>query len=67
MKKLATAEKLLNDQMLAILEWAAEHPKRWHNIGKMSESRMAGNQTLGVTSSKYRGGSTLFHCVVASA
>jgi hypothetical protein len=41
-KRLAKAEKLLNEQMLAILEWAAEHPKRWHDIGKMPESRKAG-------------------------
>lgn len=27
--------------MLAILEWAAEQPKRWHDIGKMPESRKA--------------------------
>jgi hypothetical protein len=24
-----------------VLSWAAEHPKRWHNIGKMPESRKA--------------------------
>ena len=33
--------KLLNEQMLAILEWAAEHPKRWHDTGKMPEPRKA--------------------------
>jgi hypothetical protein len=41
MKRLTKAEKLLNEQMLAILEWAAEHPKRWHDIGKMPESQKA--------------------------
>jgi len=41
MKRLTKAEKLLNEQMLAILEWAAEHPKRWHDIGKMPQSRKA--------------------------
>lgn len=41
MKRLTKPEKLLNEQMLAILEWAAEHPKRWHDIGKMPESQKA--------------------------
>jgi hypothetical protein len=41
MKRLTKAEKLLNEQMLAILEWAAKHPKRWHDIGKIPESLKA--------------------------
>jgi hypothetical protein len=41
MKRLTKAEKLLNEQMLAVLEWAAEHPKRWHDIGKLPESQKA--------------------------
>jgi hypothetical protein len=41
MKRLTKSEKLLNEQMLVILEWAAEHPKRWHDIGKLPESRKA--------------------------
>jgi hypothetical protein len=41
LKGLTKAEKLLNEQMLAILEWAAKHPKRWHDIGKLPESRKA--------------------------
>jgi hypothetical protein len=40
-KKFSKAERLLNEQMLAILEWAAAHPKRWHDIGKMPESQKA--------------------------
>lgn len=34
MKKLTKAERLVNEQMLALLEWAADHPKRWHDIGR---------------------------------
>jgi hypothetical protein len=40
-KKLTKAERLVNEQMLAILEWAADHPKRWHDIGKMPETLKA--------------------------
>jgi hypothetical protein len=25
--------------MLAVLEWVAEHPKRWYEIGKMPDSQ----------------------------
>jgi hypothetical protein len=32
--KVTKAERLVNEQMLAILEWAAKHPTRWHDIGK---------------------------------
>jgi hypothetical protein len=35
------SEKLLNEQMLALLEWAADHPKKWHDIGKLPESQKA--------------------------
>jgi hypothetical protein len=41
MKRLTKPEKLLNEQMLAILEWAADHPKRWHDIGAMPETKKA--------------------------
>jgi hypothetical protein len=37
-KKLTKSERLLHEQMLALLEWAAEHPKRWHDIGTLPES-----------------------------
>ena len=40
-KKLTNAERLVNEQMLAILEWASEHPKQWHNIGKLEATRKA--------------------------
>jgi hypothetical protein len=38
MKRLTKSEKLLNEQMLALLEWASNHPKRWHDIGKLPET-----------------------------
>jgi hypothetical protein len=41
MKKLTKSERLLNEQMLALLEWAAEHPTRWHDIGKLPETQKA--------------------------
>ena len=28
-------------KMLALLEWAADQPKRWHDIGKLPESPKA--------------------------
>jgi hypothetical protein len=37
LKRLTKAEKLLNEQMLALLEWAADHPKHWHDLGKLPE------------------------------
>jgi len=40
-KKLTKAEKLVNEQMLAMLEWAAENPKQWHNIGKLEATKKA--------------------------
>jgi len=30
--KLTKAEKLVQEQMLALLEWAADRPKSWHPI-----------------------------------
>jgi hypothetical protein len=41
MKKLTKRERMLNEQMLALLEWATDHPARWHNVGAMPESRQA--------------------------
>jgi hypothetical protein len=40
-KNLTNAEKLVNEQMLAMLEWASEHPKQWHDIGKLEATRKA--------------------------
>ena len=41
MKRLTNAEKLVNEQMLAMLEWASDHPNRWHNIGKLEATLKA--------------------------
>jgi len=40
-KKLSKEERLMDEQMLALLEWAAEHPTKWHNIGKLEASQKA--------------------------
>jgi hypothetical protein len=40
-KKLTKAEKLVQDQMLALLEWASDRPKSWHPIGTLSETQRA--------------------------
>lgn len=42
--KLTAAEKRVQDQMLALLEWATEPPShrlRWHDIGPLNESKEA--------------------------
>ena len=36
--KLTKAEKLVQEQMLALLEWAADRPKSWHPIGTLPET-----------------------------
>jgi hypothetical protein len=41
MKRLTKPEQLLNEQLLALLEWAADHPERWHDIGTLPESQKA--------------------------
>jgi len=33
-KKLSKAERAVDEAMLAMLEWASERPKHWHDIGK---------------------------------
>lgn len=33
MKKLTNAERSLDEKMLAILEYATKHHRRWHDIG----------------------------------
>jgi hypothetical protein len=37
-RKLTKTERLVAEQMLAIVEWAADHP-HWHNIGPLPASR----------------------------
>jgi hypothetical protein len=41
LKILTKAEKLVNEQTLAMLEWASDHPDRWHNIGKLEATQRA--------------------------
>jgi hypothetical protein len=38
MAKLTKPEKSLQEQMLALLEWASDHPKSWHPIGTLPET-----------------------------
>jgi hypothetical protein len=40
-KKLSKAERLVAEQMLAIVEWASDHPKSWHEIGPLPASKQA--------------------------
>lgn len=42
-KKLTAAERLVQEQMLAILEWATEYPKpgAWHKIGNLKATQKA--------------------------
>lgn len=41
--KLTKAERLVNEQMLAMLEWASEYPKpdAWHKIGHLEATKKA--------------------------
>jgi hypothetical protein len=39
-RRLSKSEKLLNEQMLVLLEWAADHPKRWHDIARARARRL---------------------------
>ncbi len=41
MRKLTKAEKLVDEQMLALLEWAADCPKSWHPSGTLPETLRA--------------------------
>ena len=40
-KKITKAERLVQEQMLAMLEWASDNPGRWHNIGKLEATKKA--------------------------
>jgi hypothetical protein len=40
-RKLTKAERLVNEQMLALLEWASDHPTRWHDIGPEESTKRA--------------------------
>jgi hypothetical protein len=36
---LTAAECLVDEQMLALLKWASDHPTHWHDIGPLPASR----------------------------
>jgi hypothetical protein len=40
-RKLTNAERLVQGQMLAILEWASDRAAKWHSIGKLEATREA--------------------------
>lgn len=42
-KKLTKEERLVDEQMLAMLEWASEYPKKdaWHKIGTLKATKKA--------------------------
>ena len=44
--KITMAERLVAEQMLAIVEWAADHPKHWHDIGPLPASTQAEKRNL---------------------
>jgi hypothetical protein len=39
--KVTKAERLVQEQMLAMLEWASDHPTKWHPIGKLDATKVA--------------------------
>jgi hypothetical protein len=39
-KKLTAAERLVDEQMLAMIEWASDHPG-WHKIGSIEATKKA--------------------------
>lgn len=39
--KITKAERLVQEQMIAMLEWASDRPDRWHNIGKLEATKKA--------------------------
>jgi hypothetical protein len=40
-EKLTAAERLVDDQMLAMLEWASYRPGKWHKIGNLVATKKA--------------------------
>jgi hypothetical protein len=45
-RKLSKSESLLNEQILALLESAADDPKRWHEIGTLSLTKKPGFRNI---------------------
>jgi hypothetical protein len=40
-KKLTRAERMVDEAMLALLEWAADNPTKWNPIGKLESTMKA--------------------------
>jgi hypothetical protein len=40
-RKLTKAEKLVQEQILALLEWASDRPNSWHPIGTLPQTKRA--------------------------
>jgi hypothetical protein len=40
-RKLTAAERLIDEQMLAMLEWASDNPTKGHPIGKLEATQKA--------------------------
>ena len=40
-RRLLKSERLVAEQMLAIIEWAADHPSHWDDIGPLPASKQA--------------------------
>jgi hypothetical protein len=40
-KKLTATERLVDEQMRTLLEWASERPGKWNPIGKMEATQKA--------------------------
>jgi hypothetical protein len=40
-KKLTAVERLVDEQMLAMIEWASDHPNKWHKIGNLDATQKA--------------------------
>jgi hypothetical protein len=40
-KKLTKTERLVQEPILAMLEWASKHPKAWHKIGNLDPTKKA--------------------------
>jgi hypothetical protein len=39
--KITAAERLVQEQMLAMLEWASDRPDKWHKIGYLDATKKA--------------------------
>jgi hypothetical protein len=39
--KITAAERLVQEQMLAMLEWASDRPDKWHRIGHLDATKKA--------------------------